>query len=451
MTNALAAQKPNSGRPHNNQTKTIIAAVLGNAMEFYDFGVYAAFAVVLGHVFFPSANPNTSLLLSVATFGVGFVARPLGAILMGAYADRYGRKPAMTMTILLMALGSGMIGLLPTYQQIGYAAPMLLVIARLIQGFSAGGELGSATTFLIESASRGRRGFAASWQISSQNMGTVLSGTVGIVLATMLPADATEQWAWRVPFLIGILIAPIGFYIRHKLEETLDAEERLDTMSTVLSTVFKQHWRAILLCMMVTTGGMVSTAFFLFGTAFAIATLGLPQSTAMTITFTVGTVGVVFALIGGVLSDRFGVKNVLFTARMIFVLLLYPVMHFILSMNSPILLIAGFGFLMAVHSIASGAGISVSPKAFPVAVRTVGFATSYALGVTLFGGTAQAVFTAIISATGDKLSWILYIVAMCFIGLISLWFVRFVPDEPGLDKASHTEKVSAGVPVAAGA
>ncbi|SDP09978.1 MFS transporter [Phyllobacterium sp. OV277] len=450
MTNAFAAQKPKSGRPHNNQTKSIIAAVLGNAMEFYDFGVYAAFAVALGHVFFPSTDPSISLLLSVATFGVGFVARPLGAIVMGAYADRYGRKPAMTMTILMMALGSGMIGLLPTFQQIGYAAPVLLIVARLIQGFSTGGEMGPVTAFLIESAARGRRGFAASWQASSQFMGSLLSGTVGIVLATTLPAGATEEWAWRVPFLIGVLIAPIGFYIRRSLEETLDPEQSLDSMSTVLSTVFKQHWRTILICIMMTASATVSTYFFLFGTTFAITSLGFSQSVAMAVTFTVGAVGVVFAIVGGMLSDRFDIKTVVFTARIIFVILLYPVMHFILSMDSPVALIAGFGFLMAIYSTATGAASGISARAFPVSVRTVGLSTSYALGVTLFGGTAQLVFTTIINTTGDKLSWIWYIVAMCCVGMVGLWLVRFVPDEPSLDKTSHTEKVNAGVPVAAG-
>lgn len=208
-------------RPRPSQIMRVGAAILGNALEFYDFTVYAAFAVWLAKAFFPADNPNTSLLLTVATFGVGFVARPLGGILIGAYADRYGRKPAMTLTIWLMALGTGMIGLLPTYDQIGLLAPVLLVFARLLQGFSTGGEMGPATTYLLESAPSHRKGFFGSWQLASQNLGSLFSALVGLGLAFLITPGANDSWGWRVPFLLGILIAPVGYFIRRNLDETL--------------------------------------------------------------------------------------------------------------------------------------------------------------------------------------------------------------------------------------
>jgi MFS family permease len=242
----------------------VVAAILGNALEFYDFTVYAAFAAMIGRAFFPVANPNVSLLLSVATFGIGFVARPLGGILIGAYADRFGRKPAMTLTIWLMALGSGMIGLLPDYATIGIIAPLLLVVARLIQGFSAGGEMGPATTYLLESAPAGRQCFFGSWQLASQNMGSILSGLVGVILALSMSHEVADGWGWRIPFLLGILIAPIGFYIRRNLDETLHHEEAHGSMSAVLSDVLKRYWVQVILCILVISGATITQYFFIY-------------------------------------------------------------------------------------------------------------------------------------------------------------------------------------------
>ncbi len=200
----------------------VVAVVLGNALEFYDFGVYAAYAVLIGHAFFPTDSEFLSLLLSVATFGVGFVSRPLGGFFLGAYADRRGRKPAMTLTIALMALGTAIIGLLPSYAQIGIAAPILLVCARLVQGFSTGGELGASSIFLIESAPMGRKALTGSWQVASQGVAAIAVGLTGFLLARALSSEALDNWGWRIPFLLGIVIAPVGAYIRNRLHETLD-------------------------------------------------------------------------------------------------------------------------------------------------------------------------------------------------------------------------------------
>ena len=419
-------------------TLRVVAAILGNALEFYDFTVYAAFAAVIGRTFFPAANPNISLLLSVTTFGVGFVARPLGGILIGAYADRFGRKPAMTLTIWLMALGSGMIGLLPSYATIGVLAPLLLVVARLIQGFSAGGEMGPATTYLLESSPPDRRGFFGSWQRASQNMGSIISGLIGVVLALSLSEQAADSWGWRVPFLLGILIAPVGFYIRRNLDETLDSEDAHGTMSAVLSDVVKRHWVNVVLCILVISGATITQYFFIYTTTYALTTLGFSQTVAMTSNLVLGVVGMCAAVAGGVLADRFGLKLVATLPRLLVTLLLYPALSLVVASRSPTVFIVVVACLMIPHAMAGAAGIILIPKLFPAAVRTSGLSIAYALGVTIFGGTAQIVFTWIIGATGDKLSWVWYIIAMGLVSLLSTLAIR-IPAEWTSRRGGRTE------------
>ncbi|WP_426438888.1 MFS transporter [Bradyrhizobium genosp. P] len=414
-------------RPPPSQTMRVGAAILGNALEFYDFTVYAAFATWLAKAFFPAANPSTSLLLAVATFGVGFIVRPLGGILIGAYADRFGRRPAMTLTIWLMALGSGMIGLLPTYEQIGVLAPILLVFARLLQGFSAGGEMGPATTYLLESAPPHRKAFFGSWQLASQNMGSVISALVGLLLALLITPGATDSWGWRVPFLLGILIAPVGYYIRRNLDETMDAEEAHGSMGGVLSDVLANHWQKIVLCILLISGATISQYFFLYTATYAINTLHYDQSWSMAASLAIAITGMVFSLVGGALADKYGVKVIAVIPRLIVTLLFYPALHLVISSGSPLVLVIVAAGLMAIHAMSSGAGIILIPMIFPSAVRTTGLSIAYALGVTIFGGTAQIVFTWIIAATGDKLSWVWYVIIMSVISALATLAIR-VPE-----------------------
>ena len=408
----------------------VTAAIIGNALEFYDFTVYAAFATWLAKAFFPADNPTVGLLLAVATFGVGFVSRPLGGIVIGAYADRFGRKPAMTMTILLMAIGTGMIGILPTYAQIGVLAPVLLVCARLLQGFSTGGEMGPATAYLLESAPLTRKCFYGSWQLASQNVGSIISGLVGLLLALLITPGATDSWGWRVPFLLGILIAPVGYYIRSNLDETLNVEEAHGSMRKVLSDVLLEHWWKILLCILVISGATITQYFFLYTATYAINTLHYSQGWAMAASMTNGITGAVFAIAGGVLADKFGVKIVALVPRLVVTLLLYPALHLIISSGSPLVLVVTMAGLMAFHAASGAAGIVMIPIIFPAVVRTSGLSIAYALGVTIFGGTAQIVFTWIIGATGDKLSWVWYIIALSVVSLLATLAIR-VPETFG--------------------
>jgi MFS family permease len=424
----------------------VAAAIIGNALEFYDFTVYAAFATWLAKAFFPADNPTVSLLLAVATFGVGFVSRPLGGIVIGAYADRFGRKPAMTMTILLMAIGTGMIGILPTYAQIGVLAPVLLVCARLLQGFSTGGEMGPATAYLLESAPVSRKCFYGSWQLASQNIGSTISGLVGLLLALLITPGATDSWGWRVPFLLGILIAPVGYYIRSNLDETLNVEEAHGSVREVLADVLFKHWWKVLLCILVISGATITQYFFLYTATYAINTLHYSPGWAMAANMTNGITGMVFAIVGGLLADRFGVKIVALVPRLIVTLLLYPALQLIISSGSPLVLVMTMAGLMAFHAASGAAGIVMIPIIFPAVVRTSGLSIAYALGVTIFGGTAQIVFTWIIGATGDKLSWVWYIVALSVVSLLATLAIR-VPQTFGRkSQAERSAAMLAGAP-----
>jgi MFS family permease len=287
--------------------------------------------------------------------------------------------------------------------------------------------MGPATTYLLESAPAGRKCFFGSWQLASQNVGNIISGVIGVLLALLLSDSVTNAWGWRVPFLLGILIAPIGFYIRRNLDETLDEGEALDSMSAVLSDIVKRHWRQIVLCILIISGATVTQYFFIYTTTYALTTLGYGQQVAMTANLTVGVVGTAFALIGGVLADRFGIKAITLIPRIIVTLLLYPALQLIVSSGSPTVFIITIAALMSLHAMSGAAGIILIPKVFPAAIRTSGLSIAYATGVTLFGGTAQIVFTAIIGATGDKSSWVWYIIALSIISVAGTFAIR-VPE-----------------------
>ena len=278
--------------------KGVFAAVLGNGFEFFDFTVYATFLDLIGAAFYPSSNPFVSDLASAATFGVGFIARPIGGAVLGAYGDRAGRRPAMTLSIALMAIGSGMIALTPGYATIGVFAPILLIAARLMQGFSVGGEVGPATMFILEAAPADRRMLFASWQLASQNLGSLASGGIGVLLALALSKASYMEWGWRVPFAIGVLIAPVGVYIRSRLPETLvkSPKRKASGAAGVLSTVLRSNWTRLLLGLGLISGATITQYFLLTMTPYAIRTLHLPPSTAMLGTMTLGVIGCLGAL-----------------------------------------------------------------------------------------------------------------------------------------------------------
>ncbi len=294
--------------------RAIIATVLGNGLEWFDFTVYSFFAVIIAKLFFPTGNELTSLLLAVATFGVGFFMRPVGGMVLGVYADKVGRKAALSLTILLMAGGTALIGLAPTYDQIGLWAPVLIVVARLLQGFSAGGEMGSATAFLTEYAPANKRAFYSSWIQSSIGFAVLLGAAVGTFVTANLSAESLHSWGWRMPFLIGILIGPVGYFIRSRMDETpafsAVAEEAKN--DSPLADVFRTYPRETFASFSMVILWTVCTYVLLFYMpTYSVRTLHLPQSTGFLAGMFGGSMIMCFSPVVGKLADRFGRRRFL--------------------------------------------------------------------------------------------------------------------------------------------
>lgn len=403
--------------------RNVFAVVLGNALEFYDFGVYAAFAVYIGQKFFPSTDPYVSLLLSVATFGVGFVSRPLGGLLLGAYADKHGRKAAMTLTITLMALGTAAIGLIPAYREIGVAAPLLLVLARLLQGFAAGGELGASTVYLYEAAPAGKKCLTGSWQLASQGAASILVGLIGYGVARLLSAEDAQSWGWRIPFIMGILIIPVGIYIRRNLNETLVHETAHATTGGVIKALMRDHLGSLLLAIGAFSGITIAQYFLIYLTSFAINTLHMPAATAQLANFAVGASTLVFALLGGWLGDRFGLRLISILPRVLLLLLIYPLVLMLVQAPSAFALLGGAALLTAFQASSAALVVLLIARSFPRKVRATGLATAFGLGAALFAGTAQVIFTWLISVTGDPTSPVIYVIAMNVLSLVSIWLM----------------------------
>jgi len=393
--------------------KGVFAAALGNGLEFFDFTVYVTYLGMIGQAFYPSDSIFASDLASAVTFGAGFIARPLGGALIGAYGDRAGRRPAMILSIGLMAIGSGVIAATPGYAAIGVSAPILLILARLLQGFAVGGEVGPATMFLLEAAPANRRMFFGSWQFASQNLGALASGLIGLLLALALSKSSFNEWGWRVPFAIGVLIAPVGAYIRSRLDETLDGSARLESRTTksILAEVVRSNWLGVLLSLGIISGGTITQYFLLTLTPYAIRTLHLPDSTAMLGAVTLGITGCIGALAGGLLADRWGIRMIAIAPRILLMLVLFPAMKLLIASPSATTLVLTISILSLLQAMSAAVGVMVIPLIFPRAVRATALALTYSLGVAVFGGTATYVVTWLVGATGDPLASTYYVMA----------------------------------------
>ncbi len=411
---AITADAPGTSPPIS--TRSIIAVIIGNWFEFYDFIVYTFFAAMIAEAFFPGDDKFLKLLAALATFGVGFATRPLGAAMIGAYADRAGRKAALTVTLLLMAVGSGIVGLTPSFASIGIWAPISLLVGRLIQGFSCGGEVGPATTYLMEAAPLHRRAAITSWQGQSQQLASISGAGLGVILAFTLSHDQLFSWGWRVPFLIGTLIAPVGLYIRSQLPETIGKGETHESGTAVLWDLLRNHSRAVVLGMFVICGGTVSTYVFNFMTTYAI-TQGVSVKVATLLTFTGALASMPGLWLGAAAADFLPRKPVLVVSRLIFIAAIYPVWLIIATihgsqscgpsavpaleattgldlcwLDSSAMILIGLNMgLNFLFSIGIGGSYAFLTEAFPKAVRSSGLAILYALGVTIFGGTTQPI------------------------------------------------------------
>lgn len=402
--------------------RLIAACTIGNALEFFDFVVYSFFAATIGKLFFPSADPAVQLLLSFATYGVGFFLRPLGGVILGAYADRRGRKRATVLTLMLMALGTATIGLTPTYEQIGFFGPLLVVAGRLIQGFSAGGEVGASTTLLSESAPVDERGFYGAWQLASQGLAVLAAAGIAYTITNMLTPAEVASWGWRIPFVSGILIVPVGLWLRSALEETHANEDEAKTAQTSsLREVFSGHWRRLLLGVMLVVGGTAANAVIvLYMATYAVRQLNMPPASGLLAGIVAGIVTLIAAPLAGALSDRIGRRTVAGASYLLIAVLIYPA--FLLLNASPTLgtLLAVVAVLGTFNATGGAPAIISLTEIFPTQVRATGMSLVYALGVAIFGGFGQFIVTWLIQVLATPIAPAYYVIGCCVSSLIAL-------------------------------
>jgi len=404
------------GRATTSPGRAITAAGIGNVLEYYDFGVYGFLAGVIARKFFPGTDEVASLLATFAAFGVGFLARPLGGIVLGRLGDVRGRKSALVLTILLMAVGTVGIGLIPDYGRIGVMAPVLLVLCRVLQGLSAGGEWGNATSFIVEWAPEGRRGYYGSYSQASVVGGVLMSSAVAALLNSVFSAADIDAWAWRLPFLLGAVLLPIGLWLRRGIDETprFRAEQAgHDTGLADLGTPFGLMLKAFGFTVLWTVCYYVMLTYF---PTFTQKYAGLSATQSLW-SNTVGLLALMAAIpLMGALSDWIGRKPMLVFCCVAFVVLTYPGFRLILS-GIPVwgvaLVQVGFNLVIATFS---GAGPAALSELFPTRARTTLMSVSYALAVAIFGGFAPFIATWLIQQTGSPIAPTFYLIAA---GLVS--------------------------------
>lgn len=403
-------------RDPSSRLRTVLAANAGAVLEWFDLVLYALFAAVLGRVFFPSADPNVSLLLSFGAFAISWLVRPLGAVVIGAYADRVGRKPGLTLSAGLMMVGTAMITFMPSYDSIGLAAPVLILVARMIQGFSAGGEFGSATAMLAEQ-DPARRGFYASLQWSASGLSVLLASLAAYAVNASLSPDEVMRWGWRVPFAFGLLIGPVALYIRAKLDEPdefLQADHAAAPMTELMAT---DKLRVLLGAGLVAAGACGSFLNTYMPT-FAFTRLHLPQSQALLGTIAAGAVNTLLPPLFGGLSDRVGRVRVMAVSGIIGLLMIYPLFRWLIAAPSIGTLVAIQALVALVFYCGYYACVPAAlADLFPVRRRTSGVSVAYVLAQTLFGGVTPLVVGWIVATTGDPTSPGLYLGAVMLLSL----------------------------------
>ncbi|WP_028224165.1 MFS transporter [Paraburkholderia ferrariae] len=419
---ATLTQAPHTQASKSNVTRLIVATSIGNALEFYDLVAYGYFATTLSRLFFPVHDRTISLLLTFGTFALSYLARPVGALVLGSYSDRHGRKASLTLSIALMTVGTGMLALMPSYDTIGFAAPILIFCSRLLQGFSAGGEFGSSTAFLVEHAPR-RSGFMSSWQFSSQGASTLLASLFGVVLTGFLTPPQLEGWGWRIPFLFGMLIGPIGLYIRRRMEETPEFEQAEKLASPVREVLAKQKERVL-----IAIGSLVLTTtanyMLLYMPTYAARQLGLAPSSGFIATLSAGFIMMVLVPFVGHLSDKIGRTRIMLVAGVIFFVTIYPAFVLMNAHPSlPTLLIAVIwvALLKATYFAPIPA---LMAELFPTATRTTGMALGYNIGTTLFGGFTPFAVTSLIAVTHNNLAPGFYLMIAAVVSLFTIGWAR---------------------------
>jgi len=412
----ISATSPRSRR---DSFKAIIRVVSGNFLEMYDFMVYGYYAPAIASTYFPSHSKYASLLLTLLAFAAGFVMRPVGAIVLGAYIDHHGRRRGLILTLGLMAIGTLLVAAVPSYATIGVLAPLLVLAGRLLQGFSAGVELGGVSVYLAEIATPGHRGFYCAWQSASQQVAVVFAALLGLLLQFALPPAVMSDWGWRVPFLIGCLIVPFLFLIRRSLEET---EAFLARRRPGIDEIYRSmltHGRIVLLgvalVMMTTVSFYLITAYT---PTFGVEVLRLSQVDVFVVTLCVGVSNFAWLPLMGALSDRIGRRPLLLTCTLLALLSAYPVLHWLVAAPSFDRLLAVELWLSFIYASYNGALVVTLTEIMPVEVRTTGFSLAYSLATTL-GGSSLAISQWLIHLTGNKAAPGLWLSFAALCGLVA--------------------------------
>ncbi|BBU32255.1 MFS transporter (plasmid) [Burkholderia sp. THE68] len=427
MQGTLSPATPHAPALGTQRRRAIVATVLGNGLEWFDFTVYSFFAVTIAKLFFPTGNELTSVLLTVATFGVGFFMRPVGGIVLGIYADKVGRKAALSLTILLMAFGTALIGIAPTFEQAGIFAPLVIVVARLLQGFSAGGEMGGATAFLTEYAPPKKRAFYSSWIQSSIGFAVLLGAATGAFVTSSLDAAALNSWGWRVPFLLGIIVGPVGYYIRSHIDETpafaavSDEAKAKSPLAEVLSNFPRETFASFSMVILWT----VCTYVLLFYMpTYSVRTLHLPQSTGLVAGMMGGLMIMCFSPVIGTLADRYGRRPFLSGAALAILVLAWPMFAWINAapgLASLLVFQAVFGVLIAAYT---GPILAAFAELFPTKVLSTGLSVAYNFAVTIFGGFAPFLITWLIAKTGSNMAPAIYVMIAAAISFAGTRFIK---------------------------
>ncbi|MDR4534050.1 MFS transporter [Glutamicibacter sp. PS] len=402
--------------------KAVISSSIGAALEWFDIIVYASFAVVISAIFFPDTEGALGLILTFATFALSYVVRPLGGMVLGSMADRSGRKKALTLTLMLMMLGTLIMALAPTAAMVGAWAGIIILISRLIQGFSAGGEFGTATTFLIETAPH-RKAFYASWQIAAQGAAMFLASAFGFALNSWLSEEQLYSWGWRVPFFVGLLVGPVGLYIRARLEETEEFVTAPKERAPLKSLLVHNYGR-VLTGSAIIGVATISVYMILYMPTFAVTNLKIPASAAYLGGVVAGLVSIVLIPIVGSLADRKGPARVMTWAAVGALLLAWPLFQVMISNPTVPVLVVVIALLGVIMSFYFAPLPALLSALFPAAIRGTGLSVTYNVGVTLLGGIAPLVLTWLLDITGSLNAPSIYYMAIAVISLIGLFVVR---------------------------
>ena len=434
-----------SAETKNSKLGNVLRVSSGNFLEMYDFMVYAYYASYIAREIFPSSNAYASLMMTLGTFGAGYLMRPLGAVVLGAYIDRVGRRTGLIVTLSLMAVGTLVIACTPGYRTIGIVAPIVVLVGRLLQGFSAGVEVGGASVYLAEIATPGHRGFYCAWQSGSQQIAVVFAALLGVALSAVLPPESMSQWGWRVPFIIGCLIVPLLFWLRKSLAETeaFLAQKRHPGISEILPSL-ASSWKIVGIGVLLST--MTTVTFYLitaYTPTFGIEVLHLSSRRSLLVTFCVGMSNFFWLPTGGAISDKIGRRPLLILITVAAIVTAYPTMLWLVSGPSTArLLIVELWFSMF-FGVYNGAMIPYLAEIMPPEIRTSGFSLAFSLATAIFGGFTPFVCTYLIHVTGNRAMPALWLsfAALCGLGaaLSGGWQRAVLPAEAELESGVATQ------------